>query len=104
MSNSASRIPEGLTVMSREPLVAGTSLEALEDLLPPATNFFIRNHFPIPHLKPDDWNLSVTGEVEMPSSYALNALKQMPRKELLALMECAGNSRASVQPPIEGLL
>lgn len=104
MSSSTSRVSEDLTVMSREPLVAGSSLGSMEDLITPAINFFVRNHFPIPHLKSADWNLSVTGEVEMPGSLDLDALKQMPRKELLVLMECAGNSRASIQPPIEGLL
>lgn len=90
--------------MSREPLVAGTSLGSMEDLVTPADTFFVRNHFPIPQLEASNWSLSVGGEVERPGSLDLDALKQMPRKELLVLMECADNSRASIQPPIEGIL
>ena len=104
MSSTMSRISEDLTVMSREPLVAGTSLDSMGELVTPAENFFVRNHFPIPQMDSSNWSLNVGGEVIRPCSLDLDALKQMPRKELLVLMECAGNSRASVQPPIEGLL
>jgi len=104
MSSNQSRLSDDLTGMSQNPLVAGISLGSLEDLVTPAETFFVRNHFPIPQLEASNWSLSVGGEVERPGSLNLDALKQMPRKELLVLMECAGNSRASVQPPIEGLL
>ncbi len=104
MSNDTSKGPEDLTVMSREPLIAGTPLGSMKDLETPAANFFVRNHFPIPRLESSGWSLKVTGEVERPFSLGLDALKEMPRREVLVLMECAGNSRGSVQPPIEGLL
>ena len=104
MSNDTSKGPEDLTVMSREPLIAGTLLGSMKDLETPAANFLVRNHFPIPRLESSGWSLKVTGEVERPFSLGLDALKEMPRREVLVLMECAGNSRGSVQPPIEGLL
>ena len=104
MSNDTSKGPEDLTVMSREPLIAGTPLGSMKDLETLAANFFVRNHFPIPRLESSGWSLKVTGEVERPFSLGLDALKEMPRREVLVLMECAGNSRGSVQPPIEGLL
>ena len=104
MSNDTSKGPEDLTVMSREPLIAGTPLGSMKDLETPAANFFVRNHFPIPRLESSAWSLKVTGEVERPFSLGLDALKEMPRREVLVLMECAGNSRGRVQPPIERLL
>jgi DMSO/TMAO reductase YedYZ molybdopterin-dependent catalytic subunit len=104
MSSTKPRVSKDLTVMSREPLVAGTSMVSMEDLVTPADTFFVRNHFPIPQLGDSNWSLNVGGEVERPCSFDIDSLKQMPRKELLVLMECAGNSRASIQPPIEGLL
>ena len=104
MSNDTSKGLEDLTVMSREPLIAGTPLGSMKDLETPDANFFVRNHFPIPRLESSAWSLKVTGEVERPFSLGLDALKEMPRREVLVLMECAGNSRGSVQPPIEGLL
>ena len=104
MSNDTSKGPEDLIVMSREPLIAGTPLGSMKDLETPAANFFVRNHCPIPRLESSGWSPKVTGEVERPFSLGLDALKEMPRREVLVLMECAGNSRGSVQPPIEGLL
>lgn len=104
MSITTSRISEDLKIMSQEPLVAGTSLGSMGDLVTPANSFFVRNHFPIPQLDSSVWRLSVSGEVERPYSLGLDGLKQLPGKELLVLMECAGNSRSSVQPPIQGLM
>ena len=39
MSNDTSKGPEDLTVMSREPLIAGTPLGSMKDLETPAANF-----------------------------------------------------------------
>ena len=104
MSITTSRISEDMTIMSHEPLVAGTSLGSMGDLVTPADSFFVRNHFSPPQLQSSGWSLSVSGEVERPCSLGMDSLKQLPCKELLVLMECAGNSRSSVQPPIQGLL
>ena len=70
----------------------------------PASGFFVRNHFPIPSVDIASWRLSVTGELERPVRLKLDDLRCLPSKEIGALLECAGNSRAAVQPPIEGLL
>ena len=66
--------------------------------------FFVRSHFPIPKVDAADWSLTVSGEVENQLTIGYADLKELPRHEVLALLECAGNSRAAVQPPIEGLL
>ena len=78
MSSTTSRVSEDLTVMSQEPLVAGTSLVSMEDLVTPADNFFVRNHFPILQLESSNWSLDIGGEVARPCSLDLDALKQMP--------------------------
>lgn len=99
-----SEITSELKTLSENPLVAGASLAALDHQVIPTESFFIRNHFPVPSLKALDWKLTVSGAVQNSLSLHYQDLKQLPRKELTALLECAGNSRAAVQPPIEGLL
>lgn len=91
-------------LLNREPLVAGVPLKSLDGGATPVEQFFVRNHFQIPVVDGAAWNLTVDGEVENGLSLSYADLKQMPSKELPVLLECAGNSRASVQPPIEGLL
>ena len=93
-----------LTVLSREPLVAGAPMSGLDSQVVPTNLFFIRNHFPVPAMDADLWSVKVTGQVRNEFSLTYAELKGMPRTELEALMECAGNSRAAIQPPIEGLL
>lgn len=91
-------------ILNREPLVAGVPLKSLDGGATPVEQFFVRNHFQMPTMDGAGWNLTVDGEVENALSLSYDDLTQMPSKELLVLLECAGNSRASVQPPIEGLL
>ncbi len=93
-----------LKTLSQSPLVAGTPLGALDHPVIPTESFFIRNHFPVPSLEAADWKLTVSGAVQKSLSLRYQDLKQLRRKGLTALLECAGNSRAAVQPPIEGLL
>ena len=104
MSKVTSRVSGELTVLNEDPLVAGTPLSTMDSEETPARSFFVRNHFPIPSLDISNWGLSVTGEVERPLRLNYDDLKRLPSKEIGALLECAGNSRATVQPPIEGLL
>ncbi len=95
--------PELIT-LSREPLVAGVPLNLLNSPVMSNERFFVRSHFPIPKVDAADWSLAVSGEVENQLTIGYADLKELPRHEVLALLECAGNSRAAVQPPIEGLL
>ncbi len=61
----------------------------------PTESFFIRNHFPVPSLEALDWNLTVSGAVQNSLSLRYQDLKQLPKKELTALLECAGKGRFS---------
>lgn len=91
-------------ILNRAPLVAGVPLKSMAGGATPVKQFFVRNHFQMPTMDGKAWNLIVDGEVENLLSLSYDNLKQLPDKELQVLLECAGNSRASVQPPIEGLL
>src|SRR5260370_6119685 len=51
---------------------------------------------------PSTWRLSVGGLVERPLSLALQDLKKMRSHTLVVTLECAGNGRSLLDPPIEG--
>jgi DMSO/TMAO reductase YedYZ molybdopterin-dependent catalytic subunit len=105
MGNTFSAEANGLNILSRDPLVAGAPLASLDTWVTPTSLFFIRTHFPfLPELDITDWRLTVEGEVERPLRLQYDDLWHLPSKELGCLLECAGNSRAAVQPPVEGLL
>ena len=104
MRKATSMTSAELTVLSEEPLVAGAALSSFDSVITPSSGFFVRNHFPIPKSDISSWSLTVTGEVERPLHLRYDDLLRLPSKEIVALQECAGNSRATVQPPIEGLL
>ena len=104
MSEVSSGSLTQLKVLNHDPLVAGVPIAALGGQVTPSQQFFIRNHFPIPRLDTTSWTLQVEGEVERVLHLTYGDLKGMASQEQAVTLECAGNSRATVQPPIEGLL
>ena len=104
MAEDVPGISSKMTVLSREPLVAGASLKSFNEGVVPADEFFVRNHFPIPRPDISRWTLTVSGEVDNPLSLTYDYVKRLPSKEIEILLECAGNSRVAIQPAIEGLL
>ena len=99
MTEAFSMSSTELNVLSRNPLCAEAPLSLLDTWVTPTNRFFIRNHFSIPSLDISSWSLTVEGEVERPVFLSYEELQQLPSKELVCVLECAGNSRATVQPP-----
>lgn len=90
-------------VRQQSPLNVEYPFSMLSDWLIPNDQFYIRNHFPMPGLTVRDWRLAVTGAVDKPLSLDLDALKALPKTDLAAVMECAGNGRVFYEPAREGL-
>jgi len=88
-----------LVVVRSEPLCAESSLELQEDGLTPLSDFYIRNNFPSP---PPTTQLTVAGAVKRRLSFGAEDLRRLPRRRLTATLECAGNGRAFVDPPVPG--
>jgi DMSO/TMAO reductase YedYZ molybdopterin-dependent catalytic subunit len=88
-----------LVVVRAEPLCAESSLELQEDGLTPVSTFYVRNNFPIP---PPTTHLTVGGAVKRPLDLAAQDLRRLPRRRLTATLECAGNGRAFMNPPVPG--
>ena len=93
----------GLIVRNAHPLNCETPLPALADCVPmPSTRFYVRNHFGIPDLNPVSWRLHVGGLVERRLSLGLAQLRAMRSTSTIVTLECAGNGRAGLEPPVPG--
>ena len=93
----------GLLVRSADPLNCETPLPALAGgLVVPNARFYVRNHFGIPHLDRASWRLEVGGLVGRRLSLDLGQLRAMPSVTAVITLECAGNGRAGLWPPVPG--
>ena len=68
----------------------------------PSNGFYVRNHFQIPKLDLASWRLSVRGLVERPLSLSMRDLANMPSISKAVTLECAGNGRSTLDPPVSG--
>ena len=92
-----------LNVLSSDPICAGVFLPNMDAPVMPTEGHFIRSHFAAPEINATDWTLPVTGHVDNALSLSYDDLLKMPSRELVNIMECAGNSRSTMQPPAEGV-
>jgi DMSO/TMAO reductase YedYZ molybdopterin-dependent catalytic subunit len=97
--------PMGLQRIQRSatPLTLETPLAALEQPLTPNELFYVRNHFPVPALEAKTWRLRVVGAVERELELTLDDLRRMTARTAPMTLECAGNSRASLNPVVRGV-
>lgn len=80
------------------PYNAETPLEVLDRALTPPGLCYVRNHFDIPALDPEEWRLEVTGEVKEPRPFSLSELRDLEERTAPVTLECAGNGRRSMSP------
>ena len=96
----------GLVVIGDRPLVAETPESLLDDDTTPTARFFIRNNGLLPERtrRPEQWKITIDGEVEQPLSLTLAELKSnfKPVTRRL-LIECGGNGRAFFSPRAKGV-
>ena len=96
-------IEEGLVVHRAHPLNCETSIPALiGGVVMPNAHFYVRNHFQIPTLDASTWRLGVGGLVERPLALGLRDLTTMRSETLVVTLECAGNGRHRLDPPVDG--
>lgn len=101
-SRSASDIDPRLIVLSHAPLNAETPLHEQIGVITPNNLFYHRNRFSGAQLDPEEYRLTVDGEVERPLALSYDELRALPARTLLVTLECAGNGRSSFAPPAEG--
>jgi DMSO/TMAO reductase YedYZ molybdopterin-dependent catalytic subunit len=92
-----------LIVRRDEPLNCESSLSTMtRGVVMSNADFYIRNHFPTPTVDTDRWRLRLDGLVLRPLNLQLNDLLSMPAKTMAVTLECAGNGRSLMSPPVEG--
>ena len=103
MPDPATESYKDLNVLSPDPICAGVFLPDMDRPVSATEGHFIRSHFTAPKLSSSGWALPVTGELDNPLNISYEELLKMPSHEVVSLMECAGNSRSTMQPPAEGV-
>src|ERR1700687_1525387 len=83
-----------MIVRSSRPEDLEMPLEGFKDWITPIDRFFVRCHTYTAKVNVSEWNLKVDGIVNNPITLTLDDLKKLPRVELVAVLECAGNGRS----------
>lgn len=98
---------DGLVVLGDRPINAETPAHLLDDDVTPSARHFVRNNGLVPEMAErmdaTGWTLTVDGEVDRPLTLGLDELKRRFKPVRMKLqLECAGNGRASFNPPAKG--
>src|SRR5579871_203924 len=92
-----------MIVHSSRPQDLEMPLDGFNEWITPVERFFVRCHTFTPEPpNVNDWRLKVDGLVNQPLSLTIADLKKLPRVELVAVLECAGNGRSFYQPHVAG--
>ena len=94
------RVPErDLLVLTEEPLNAETRLDRQRGRIVPAGRHYVRTHFAIPVGPPE---VLIRGAVRAPGSVTLEEIRRLPPRTVTVTLECAGNGRRFLDPPVPG--
>jgi DMSO/TMAO reductase YedYZ molybdopterin-dependent catalytic subunit len=93
----------GLIVRAHEPRNLEFPVSELRDPIIPNEHFFVRSHFAVPQVDVRTWRLKVEGAVAAPFELSYEELTKLPSRTLTATLECAGNGRVHLAPPVPGL-
>ena len=91
-----------LIVREFEPANLEFPFSTLNSLITPTDSFYVRSHFPVPHINIDSWRLKIDGAVDRPCEFSYSDLLALPSRSVTAVMECAGNNRVFLVPKVEG--
>jgi DMSO/TMAO reductase YedYZ molybdopterin-dependent catalytic subunit len=94
--------PVGLIIRQKGPNNLEMPFDQLSDFITPTELFYIRSHFPTPQLDPVAYRLSIGGAVRRELSLSYADIRAMPSRTCIATLECAGNSRVFLVPPVPG--
>jgi DMSO/TMAO reductase YedYZ molybdopterin-dependent catalytic subunit len=95
---------DGMIVRSFRFVDLETPVEYFNTWLTPVPHFFVRNHMHEPaELNPEDWRLTVGGEVEKPFTLNLAEISKIETHAVVNTLECAGNGRSLHRPQVPGV-
>ena len=90
-------IKPDLRVLPTRELNCETPAELLDQPITPVELLFVRNTGRMPAFSITEianWTLSIDGEVDRPQRWTIDELKKIGSRDVVAVLECAGNGRA----------
>jgi sulfite oxidase len=94
----------GMIVRSFRFVDLESPVEYFNSWLTPIPHFFVRNHMHEPsQLDPNDWHLTIGGEVEKTITLTLADISKLPSHTVVNTLECAGNGRGLFRPQAPGV-
>ena len=93
----------GMITRMREPENLEFPFAELNSSITPNEHFFIRSHFAVPKVDAKSWKLTIDGAVKQKLEFTYDDLLKLPSQSLKATLECAGNGRVYLTPPVSGL-
>ena len=90
-------IKAALRVLPTRELNSETPAELLDQRITPTDLLFVRNTGRMPAFSKaeiQNWTLTIDGEVELPQRWTVDELKAIGSRNVVAVLECAGNGRA----------
>jgi DMSO/TMAO reductase YedYZ molybdopterin-dependent catalytic subunit len=100
--SSAGVRPVGLIIRQKDPNNLEMPFHQLGEFITPTELFYIRSHFPTPELDTAEHRLSISGAVRNQLSLSYADIRAMPSRTCVATLECAGNGRVFLAPPMPG--
>jgi DMSO/TMAO reductase YedYZ molybdopterin-dependent catalytic subunit len=94
--------PVGLIIRQKDPDNLEMPFDQLDEFITPSELFYIRSHFPTPKMDPIAYRLSLRGALRNELSLSYADIRAMPSRTCVATLECAGNSRVFMVPPVPG--
>ena len=91
-----------LLVQSLRPENFATPIGWFDRLTTPIDVFFVRSHFGAPAVVRDG-RLRVEGMVRQPLDLGVTELERLPQTTITAVLQCAGNGRALMDPRVPGV-
>jgi DMSO/TMAO reductase YedYZ molybdopterin-dependent catalytic subunit len=87
--------PEEVQLANRN---SGILLEALRYDVTPAGMHYLLNHFDVPYIADDRWQVEIAGRVARAGSISVRDICKLPARTLPVTLECAGNGRGTMSP------
>src|SRR5438105_1026387 len=103
MAETSQKFIRGKIVRGKSPLNLEMPFEQLEGFITPTELFYVRTHFPVPHIDRDAWWLRVEGDVENPFAINYEQLLELESMTVPVTLECAGNNRNFLEPKVKGV-
>tara|TARA_B110001469_G_scaffold126169_1_gene143134 strand:- start:966 stop:2390 length:1425 start_codon:yes stop_codon:yes gene_type:complete len=83
-----------LLIHTEEPCNAETPKETIHtNPITPNNLWYIRNHNPVPNIKPEKYKLTFFEKDKVIKTFNLEQLKKLPSKKIITTIQCGGNRR-----------